>query len=124
MRAADLPSRRAVSRPRASWQPVSSSAQWEVAPAPRRRLPGKRGRAGSAASLVRGSVVLQPVLEAPVEIGVDRQVVGQELRVELDDFGQALLLLTAVDAGDSNDDLRRRQKHSRRDASPTTAIIA
>jgi hypothetical protein len=35
--------------------------------------------------------------EAAVEVGVDRQVVGQQLRVEFFDVGRALFLLPAVD---------------------------
>ena len=59
---------------------------------------------------------LEPCFEAPVEVGVDRQVVGQQLRVELFDIGGALLLLPAVDREQAGDQQQRRQQHAQRKA--------
>src|SRR3954464_4853820 len=49
------------------------------------------------ASLFRRAL-LQPVLETAIEIRVDRQIIGEELRVDLHDFREALAFLPAVNA--------------------------
>src|SRR6185295_2239515 len=69
-----------------------ASARW-------RRQPGRGPvpRAQRAASLLRVAL-FQPVLEAAIEVGVDRQVVGEELRIDLLELGDALALLPAIDA--------------------------
>src|SRR4051812_12142626 len=67
---------------------------------PRRRwlrttAPGRAKRCG--ASLFRGAL-LEPVLEPAVEIRVDRQVVGEQLRVDLLELRGTLVLLPVIDA--------------------------
>src|SRR4051812_19731087 len=67
---------------------------------PRRRwlqttAPGRAKQCGP--SLFRGAL-LEPVLEPAVEIRVDRQVVGEQLRVDLLELGGTLVLLPVVDA--------------------------
>src|SRR3954469_15400436 len=103
------PAWRIFSPPRQMGRSVSSPLRRRAAPPPRRRSRGKRERGGAGASLLRGAR-FEPVLEASIEISIDGEVVGQELRVELDDFGEALLFLPVVDAGDGNDQRGCRQE--------------
>src|SRR5262245_15678410 len=58
-----------------------------------------RARRASAARIILllRRALLHPVLEPAIEVGVDRQVVGQQQRVDLLDFLHALVLLPGID---------------------------
>src|SRR4029079_89650 len=70
--------------------------------------PPPRGRVLPARASARGAL-LQPCLESAIEVSVDRQIVGQQLGVDLLDFGQALVLLPLIDAADAENAEKRRQ---------------
>src|SRR6185503_15632484 len=89
-------------------------------PAARRAPAGwctARGGGGRAGSLL-GGAPLQPVLEIAVEVGIDRQVVGQEHRVDFLDLGGALVLLPLVDRGAAGDQQDERHQDAQREAAP------
>src|SRR3954470_6100113 len=111
------------SSPRAPWRSSSPpparravAARWA---APRR--PPPRGVPAGAptrgASLLRRAL-LQPVLETAIEISVDRQIVGEELRVDLDHLRETLAFLPPVNAERRHYQHRRRQQHARRQRAP------
>ena len=64
----------------------------------------------------------QPVLETAIEVGVDRKVVGEELRVDLHHLGEPLAFLPAIDTERRYDECDRRQQHARGKAAPAPAV--
>src|SRR5712692_878219 len=108
------------------WRRSVSWPAWPRAEAPAalRRLPRHTapGRAaGFDPSLLR-EALLQPVLEAAIEIRVDRQVVGEQLGVDLLDFGRALVLLPGVDRSDADRQRDHRRDQPQRHAAPATEL--
>src|SRR5881394_514325 len=110
--------------PRAS-RPASSPHRPKVAlgvaPPSRQLWRGTGRKAGRAASLLRGAF-FQPVLEPAIEVGVDRQVVGEKLRVDLHHLGEALVFLPTIDADGSHDERHGRKNHARREPAPAPAV--
>src|ERR671935_1992937 len=93
------------------------------APAPRRRSPRRTPlRAASrAASLLRGAFS-EPVLEPAIEIGVDRQVIGEKLRVDIDELGDALVLLPGVDGCGRNAERNDGREQPQREPAPAAEV--
>src|SRR5687767_15410668 len=113
--------------PASSWPPAGPRT---VAPGPGPRTvapgPGRpRGRrprtmrapARCAASLLPGAL-LQPVLEAAIEVGIDRQLVAEQLGVDLLELGGALVLLPGVDRRHGERERQERREQAQRHAAP------
>src|SRR6266550_1560242 len=80
-----------------------------------------RAKAARGALLLRRAC-FQIVLEAAIQVGVDRQVAGQQLGVDLLDLGRALVLLPRVDGAEADQQHRDRDEHTQRQAGPAAEV--
>src|SRR3989442_6433843 len=76
---------------------------------------------------MRGALLLrracfQIILEAAIEVGVDRQVAGQQLGVDLLDLGRALVLVPVVDGAEADQQHADRHEQAQRHAGPAAEV--
>src|SRR2546422_197286 len=90
-------------------------------PPPRLQPSTARAQAARGALLLRRAC-LQIVLEAAIEVGVDRQVAGQQLGVDLLDLGRALVLLPRVDGAEADQQHGDRHEQTQRQAGPAAEV--
>src|SRR3989449_8924409 len=90
-------------------------------PPPRLQPSTARAQATRGALLLRRAC-FQIVLEAAIQVGVDRQVAGQQLGVDLLDLGCALVLLPRVDGAEADQQHGDRDEHTQRQAGPAAEV--